>query len=75
MLMVKKSTKPTKKSAKTASTKTASHPKAKPVAKKTTVRRTSHAKVDYYPNRMTVAVSVAAVAILMLLAIIVQYNP
>ncbi len=50
----------------------------KPVAKKTTARKTTRAvkttKVDYYPNRMTVAVSALAGTILVLLALISVYG-
>lgn len=44
----------------------------KPVARKT-VKKSSE-KVDFYPNRMTYAVSAAAGAILVLIAVIIAYS-
>ena len=53
--------------------------KTKKVSKKATVHRRATSKrhsktVDYYPNRMTFAVSLLAVSILLLLAAIVTVN-
>lgn len=63
MATTKKSTTPTAKRATS----------AKKPASRSRVKKTSD-KVDYYPNRMTYAVSAAAGAILVLIAVIIAYS-
>jgi len=47
----------------------------KKVAKKPVHHAKASTKVDYYPNRMTYAISALAVLTLFLLALIVTLNP
>lgn len=56
--------------AKQASKQTTSSKGIKPQAAKPTSRS---AKVDYYPNRMSLAIAASAVCVLILLAVIVVY--
>lgn len=47
---------------------------AKKISKKPAARAAQSNKVDYYPNRMTLAISALGGAILVLLAVIVAVN-
>lgn len=68
-------TKKTSQAKKSSTTKRSSSTSAKKgTARKTSSAKTSSQKVDYYPNRMTVAVSALAGTVLVLISVITVMN-